>query len=127
MPEFKKGINMTQQLWLVRLGKYGENETEALNTGDLVTGWDVGDLGNATNRNAISEIVEASYPNCKAGTLKNWAVQLNQLRNDIQQGDLIIIPLKTTREIAIGEVSAPLKPSAGSGETALLNVLILYL
>ena len=61
---------MTQRLWLIRLGKYGENEMAALNNGDCVTGWALGDLSNATGRDAIYKIVETAYPNQKAGTLK---------------------------------------------------------
>ena len=100
---------MTERLWLVRLGKFDEQETHALETGDLVTRWEVADLSDATNRDTIREIVEAAHPERKSGTLKNWAVQLNQLRNDVRQGDLTITPLKTTREIAIGRVSGPYK------------------
>jgi len=94
-------------LWLVRLGKFGEQETRALGTGDLVTGWEVDDLTDATSREAIDRVVQGAYPERKYGTLKNWAVQLNQLRNDVQEGDLTITPLKTSRQIAIGRVAGP--------------------
>jgi len=104
---------MTQKLWLIRLGKYGENEMAALDTGDCVTGWTLDDLSNATDRDAIYEIVETAYPDRKAGTLKNWAIQLNQLCNNIQHGDLIVLPLKTRREIAVGEVLGPYKHVRG--------------
>ena len=94
------------RLWLIRLGKHGEKEGHAIKTGQLLTGWQVGDLTKATNLEEIRKIVESSYPEKKSGTQQNWAVQLNLLRNHIQKDDLIIIPLKTSQgEIAIGRDS----------------------
>ena len=93
-----------KRLWLVRLGKFGETEAHALKTGELVTGWIVADLADARTRTDIFKKVEASNPNEKAGTLQNWAVQLNQLRNDMAEGDLVVVPLKTTGQIAVGAV-----------------------
>ena len=105
------------RLWLVRLGKFGEQEARALDSGDLVTGWEVDDLTDATSREAIGRIVEGAYPERKSGTLKNWAVQLNQLRNDVQKGDLTVTPLKTSREIAVGRVTGPYKHVDGRHPT----------
>ncbi len=36
-----------KRLWLVRLGRHGEQEAHALDKGELVLGFDVGDLGAA--------------------------------------------------------------------------------
>ena len=90
--------------WLVRLGKFGELEQRALTTGELVFGWQTGDLKGATNKQAILPIVTAAEPDRKPGTLGNWAVQLNQLLNVMSSGDLVILPLKTTGQLAIGRV-----------------------
>jgi hypothetical protein len=91
--------------WLIRLGKFGEQESHALETGELATGWIIGDLMTAHTREAIYEAVERAYPNEKSGTIKNWAVQLNQLRNEITEGDLTITPMKTKGQVAIGRVT----------------------
>lgn len=90
--------------WLIRLGKFGEMEAHALQTGELVTGWQLGGLNGATSKEAILPIVTVAYPDRKPGTLSNWAVQLNQLINAISPGDLLVLPLKTTGQLAIGEV-----------------------
>jgi restriction system protein len=50
--------------------------------------------------------VERAYPNEKSGTIKNWAVQLNQFRNEMTEGDLTITPMKTTGQVAIGRVTS---------------------
>ena len=89
--------------WLIRLGKFGEKEPHALQTGELVTGWQLGSLKDATSKEAILPIVTAAQPDQKPGTLINWAVQLNQFLNVISPGDLLIVPLKTTGQLAIGE------------------------
>jgi restriction system protein len=92
------------RLWLVRLGAFGEQEGHALATGELVTGWETADLTPATTREAVLEVLQKDYPDQKPGTLQNWSAQLNQLRNVIAPGDLIVCPMKTTGQIAIGRV-----------------------
>jgi len=90
--------------WLIRLGKFGEKEAHALQSGELVTGWQLGSLKGATTKEAILPVVTAAQPDQKPGTLANWAVQLNQFLNAIKPGDLMILPMKTTGQLAIGEV-----------------------
>lgn len=92
------------RLWLVRLGKFGEQEAHALATGELVTGWDTDDLSAAKTREVILARLETAYPNEKTGTLQNWAVQLNQLANVMAPDDLLVSPLKTTGQIAVGRI-----------------------
>ena len=93
-----------QRLWMVRLGRFGEMEQRALSSGELVTGWDVNDLSAANSRADILRMLEASYPEKASGTLQNWSVQLNQLKNSISDGDLVVVPLKTTGQLAIGRI-----------------------
>lgn len=92
---------------MVRLGKFGEQEQHALETGELLTGWSVSDLSSAKTRTDILQILEPCYPTEKQGTLQNWAVQLNQFIHGITEGDLAIVPLKTSNQIAIGRFEGP--------------------
>lgn len=92
------------RLWIVRLGKYGEYEGRALETGELATGWSIRDLRTATTREAVLAALQEAEPQEKLGTLQNWAAQLNQLRNVMAAGDLVVTPLKTTGQLAIGRV-----------------------
>ena len=89
--------------WMVRLGKFGEMEPRALDAGELVTGWRLGDLKGATTKEAILPIITAADPNQKPGTLANWSIQLNQFLNVVEPGDLLIVPLKSTNQLAIGK------------------------
>jgi restriction system protein len=101
-----------KRLWLVRLGKHGEQESHALDTGELVLGFEAGDLGSAKDRDAVLKVVEKAWPDEKHKTQLNFAAQLNQFCNMIQNGDLVVVPLKTAAKIAIGEITGPYKPTA---------------
>lgn len=95
---------MVARSWLVRLGKFGEQETHALDNGELVTGWALEDISAAAGREEIQAKLEAASPDQKPGTLKNWAVQLNQFVREMAEGDLVIVPLKTAPQVAIGRL-----------------------
>ena len=51
--------------------------------------------------------VARSLPDLKLKTQLNFAAQLNQFCNQMQAGDLVVVPLKTTGQIAVGEVAGP--------------------
>ena len=48
--------------------------------------------------------VSESYPTEKKGTITNYAGQLYAFAHRIQKGDLVCLPLKTTKLVAIGRV-----------------------
>jgi restriction system protein len=101
-----------KRLWLVRLGKHGEQEVHALEKAELVLGFRVGDLTQAKDRDAVLKVLERVYPDGKPKTLLNFAAQLNQFCNTIQKGDLVVVPLKTASTVAIGEITGPCKSTA---------------
>lgn len=101
------------RLWLVRLGKFGEREPHALSSGELITGWENLDLSNATTREAVLAVLQGAYPDEKPGTLQNWSAQLNQFRNVMDVGDLVVTPMKTTGQVAIGRVKGSYHQAEG--------------
>jgi len=106
------------RIWLVRLGEYGESEAHALETGELATGWELPGFTKPMDRAAILAELEKAYPDAKAGTLRNWAVQLNQFCNKAKEGDLTVTPLKTSsRQLAIGRIKGPLFSAMGKYPT----------
>ena len=95
-------------VWLVRAGRYGERETLALEQGLSVIGWEeVPDLSGVTSRAALEELVRATYPDAGKGRIANWVGQLWAFRERMQDGDLVVLPLKTQSAIAIGKVAGP--------------------
>jgi restriction system protein len=101
------------RLWLVRLGRHGEQEAHALAQSELVLGFPVGDLSNAKDRGSVFDLMEKAFPNGKPKTQLQFAAQLNQFCNVMQVGDLVVVPLKTTRHIALAQISGPYANSSG--------------
>jgi restriction system protein len=101
-----------KRLWVVRLGKHGEQEAHALESGELVLGFRVGDLRGAKDRDAVLKVVQQVWPDAKHKRQLIFAAQLNQFSNTIQNGDLVMVPLKTSRHVAVGEIVGPYAPTA---------------
>lgn len=95
-------------IWLVRAGKHGEREEEALTGGLAVIGWEeLGDLSGPRTREEFADWVRESYPGMGQNTVTNWVGQLWAFRERIQIGDLIVLPLKRRSAIAIGRCTGP--------------------
>jgi len=110
---YYQGIGMGR-VWLVRLGKFGEFEAHALAHGELVTGWTLGDISAAAGRDDILAKLTEADPDQKPGTLLNWAVQLNQFVRAMADGDLVVVPLKTTSQLAIGRLKGGFRHTSES-------------
>jgi predicted Mrr-cat superfamily restriction endonuclease len=75
---------------MVRAGRHGEGENDALTTGVVGIGWP--ELGNLTQVGTSQEIrtrLNATYPDAKPSTLANWAGQIDAFRFRMQVGDLV--------------------------------------
>lgn len=95
-------------VWLVRQGKYGEQEPAALEKGVVTIGWnDLPDLSTVQDRDALADIYRQVRPDASGGKVANHVGQVWAFRSSIQQGDLVIVPLKTRSAIAIGKVAGP--------------------
>ncbi|WP_158712227.1 CBS domain-containing protein [Streptomyces sp. NRRL F-5135] len=91
--------------WVVRAGRDGEREQAALEEGLVITGWqEVGDLGGAADRETIRTRLQAVYPHESDRVVANWTGQLLRFRQEMAIGDLVVLPLRTSR-IAIGRIT----------------------
>ena len=96
------------RLWLIRAGKNGERETAALSQSVLAPGFiEVADLTQSKSRDEVLTKVTDALPGEGLNTRKNFAAQLNQFRNAIEVGDLVVMPRKLTPGVAIGRVTGP--------------------
>ncbi|GGT96175.1 restriction endonuclease [Actinomadura citrea] len=94
------------QAWVVRAGWYGERDQWALEQGWSGGGWrEVPDLTDCTTREDLAKVVAATFPTASDGRLNNFIGQMWALRSRIQAGDLLVMPLKTTKQIAFGRVT----------------------
>lgn len=99
------------KLWLIRLGKNGEHEADALQNNRLTIGFGIGeDLSSFKDREALIAKMAELHPNDKPNRHRNFAAQINQFMNVAQVGDLVVTPFKTTSTVAIGRLSGPYTP-----------------
>ena len=93
--------------WLVRGGRAGEREAWALETGVSGGGFrEVGDLSECSSREEVQSVVRAGYPDRPLPSIRNFAAQLWVLKGRVQIGDLVVMPLKTSKKIAIGRCTS---------------------
>ena len=103
------------RLWIVRAGAHGERELAAIASGKLLPGFtDIGDLSKCGSRDAILAKLQEALPNQGKNRLRNFAAQLNQFVNQIQDGDYVVMPRKVTTGVAIGIVKGPYKFEVGT-------------
>lgn len=98
---------MVAKAWVIRAGKYGERDQWALDNGFSGGGWkEVPDLTACATREDVLAVVKATWPGATDGFISNFTGQLWALRSRIAAGDLLVLPLKTTKKIAIGRVKS---------------------
>lgn len=95
-----------KRLWLVRLGRNGEYDADALERSLLTIGFGLTvDLNAAKDRDAVLAVIKKTYPDAKPNTQSNFAAQVNQFVNTMAVGDIVVSPLKTLSKIGISEVT----------------------
>lgn len=93
-------------LWMVRAGRHGEGETDALVAGVVGIGWpELGDLTQIGATEDIRTLLNSTYPAAKPSTLANWAGQIDAFRFRMQVGDLVALPLKSAPAVAFGRLT----------------------
>ena len=93
-------------VWIVRGGNNGEVEGTALEHGLALIGWPaIGDLADVSSKETIRDVLKQSYPDSPLGRIRNHTTSLWYFRGLIEVGDLIIMPRKGQKTIAVGEVA----------------------
>ena len=99
-------VTEVPKAWLIRAGKYGERDDFAIENGLSGGGWDgIPDLTVVTSRDDLEGIVRNSIPDATKGRVANYTGQLWMLRRRVRNGDLVVLPLKTASQIALGIVT----------------------
>jgi restriction system protein len=98
---------VTAKAWVIRAGKHGERDQWAVENGYSGGGWkEVPDLTACQTREDVLGVVRATWPGAADGFVNNFTGQLWALRSRIKPGDLLVLPLKTTKKLAIGRVTS---------------------
>ena len=107
-------------VWIVRAGSRGEREEFALDHKLACVGWDeVPDLAGTTTRDDVAALLRATYPDDSDARVQTQAAQLYAFAHRIQKDDLVVLPLKTRAQIAVGRVIGAYRhrPDLGEGAT----------
>lgn len=95
-----------RRAWLTRSGKYGERDDWAMTASVTPGGYgDVPDLSGCGSLDEVRQLVAVAYPDASRGALGNYAAQLWALAGRMQVGDLVVLPLKASSQLAIGELT----------------------
>lgn len=97
-------------IWLVRAGRYGEQEDFALQNYLSVIGWaDLPDLSEIKKREDLFVLLQQHYLDEKLKIRSNWESQIWRFLSEMRKGDLVAMPLKHRAIICFGEVSGDYK------------------
>jgi restriction system protein len=108
---------MGDAVWSVKGGRNGEREDRLLEHG--VVGGGLGgvpDLTGVASKEELAHLYRAAYPEAKASTVSSHVGQLWSLANRMQDGELVVLPLKTTGTIAVGRIAGPYQYRTDLGE-----------
>jgi len=95
-------------VWTVKGGRQGEREARLLEHGLLGGGWELlPSLQDVRSKGELAERYGAAYPDITSKTASNYVGQLWSLLDRMQDGELVVLPLKTTGTIAVGRISGP--------------------
>src|SRR3989304_1214290 len=104
-------------LWMVRAGRHGEREQEALEKGFVAIGWDkLPDLSKISSKEELTNLYKKVFPNAKKMSAANQVGQLWRFMDSINVGDLVVLPLKHRSAIAVGKVEGKYEYRKDAGE-----------
>jgi restriction system protein len=99
---------MSKVVWTVKGGRHGEREDRLIEHKLIGGGWEqLPSLQGVSSKEELSEFYRTAYPEAKASTVSNYVGQLWSLVSRMQEGELVVFPLKTTGTIAVGRVTGP--------------------
>jgi restriction system protein len=106
------------RVWVIRAGRHGEDEDAALEEGRAVVRF--GEFGDLNRYGSVEELITGfleKNPGSPRRRAENYARQLWALREKIQPGDIVVLPLKTRPgQIAVGRVKGPYQYAEVRGE-----------
>ena len=91
--------------WLIRAGKNGEDENEALEKGLAIIGWEeLHDVSKVSSFKEMKTLLGKCYPEWKPRAIVNNAAQVWAFSHKIKKGAIVALPLKTRSTIALGKI-----------------------
>lgn len=107
-------------VWVVKGGRMGEREDRFLERSLIGIGWeDVPDLEQFSTRDALKAVYRSAYPGESEVKVGLQAGQLWAFSHVMKDDDLVVVPLKTRGQIAIGRVAGPYRHATDLGADML--------
>lgn len=104
-------------VWTTKGGRHGEREERLLSHGLIGGGWgELPSLENVESKSELANVYSMAYPEAAVKTRSNYVGQLWSLLRRMQDGDLVVLPLKTTGTVAVGRINGPYMYRADLGE-----------
>lgn len=104
--------------WVVRAGVSGERDDWALQNNVAGGGFtECPDLTSADTREKIRALAEQAMAGADKFKVANLAGQMTALRCNVKPGDLVVLPLKTTKKVALGVCTGGYEYSGGQPES----------
>ena len=96
-------------VWLIRAGAQGQDDDANLEHGLTSLGWqEVPDLTGAADKDTVRARVRQGYPDASNRYIGSTAGQLYSFMQNIQAGDVVVLPLKTRPGlVALGRITGP--------------------
>lgn len=105
-------------IWLVRAGRHGQDEQAALDKGLAIIGFkEIGDLTPFSTFDEMLAEWQRLNPDANPRSAGNQSGQLDTFRNRINDGDIVVLPLKSVPgQVALGRASGPYSFQEVDGE-----------
>ncbi|MBF6606701.1 MAG: restriction endonuclease [Chloroflexi bacterium] len=110
-------------LWVVRGGSHGQYEDRFVEQSIVGLGWgEMPDLLTFETREAMRSAFQLAEPDASAGRVGVIVGQLWAFAHSMEPGDLVVSPLKTRNQVAVGHVDGPYSYAVGSGPDDLHHI-----
>lgn len=108
-PLLERTLVSMVNVWVIRAGKYSERAEWAIEKNYSGGGWhEVGpELLNCISKEEVAQLVDVIFAD-KPKTKPSATGQLWSLQGRMQIGDLVVMPIRTTRELAFGWIQSDL-------------------
>ena len=94
-------------VWVCKGGKRGQRESRFIESNVIAIGWgDLDDLSKIESRSDLRSLYEKNWPSASEGRQRNHVGQIYAFLVKVQIGDLVVIPMKTSGTIWIGEIKS---------------------
>jgi restriction system protein len=118
-----KDINMAKY-WVIRTGRSGERNEWCFANNYAGGGWqELPNLSGITDREALRAIINEGFEGATKAQISNWTGQIFALTNRIEVGDWIVLPIRSTYQVAFGKVTGGYSYLANESDPTRRHVL----